>query len=419
MSVGDFSREVFWAFVKILKGTIGWALIAPIAFLIPKRKSWVAIIGRDDGKFVDNAKYFLLQGTPLFALGTRIAFVTERRDTLAFLKNMEHAVVRYPTWRGVWFLLRASTLIVDSSEWVWGFRRFLLTGSKKVQLWHGVGYKRIELDKLWHEARGSVLAAPWMAFVRRLMMVVTGRLVRFDVIVATSMFYAEKVFKPAFLSRHCLVTGYPRNTFGQVDGIQSLAWENVDSTVASCAQTWMQDGRRIVLITPTFRDARVSMCLDEDTLSALDDFCESNKLELLFKFHPLEQGVNRVRGKHLHLCDPSSDLYPIMPLSSAMITDYSSIYMDYLLLDKPVLFLVPDLEDYTSKDRQFQFDFNEMTPGPKLSTWTEVMTALEEQWHQDDYAEQRAWLRRLAFDDLPQEQAVPKIIAFMREQGWV
>jgi CDP-glycerol glycerophosphotransferase (TagB/SpsB family) len=93
--------------------------------------------------------------------------------------------------------------------------------------------------------------------------------------------------------------------------------------------------------------------------------------------------------------------------------------MDYLLLDKPVLFLVPDLDEYIRRDRQFQFDFREMTPGPKVETWQQLLAALEMQWQRDGFAAERARLRQLAFDGLDQREAVPKIIAFMRKQGWL
>jgi CDP-glycerol glycerophosphotransferase (TagB/SpsB family) len=93
--------------------------------------------------------------------------------------------------------------------------------------------------------------------------------------------------------------------------------------------------------------------------------------------------------------------------------------MDYLLVDRPVVFLVPDLDEYVRQDRQFQFDFHEMTPGPKVETWPQVLAVLEAQWQDDEFSAERARLRQLAFDGLDQLEAVPKLIAFMREQGWI
>lgn len=422
MSAGRLLKEVIFAILKVFRGVLGWIIIAPVAMTTPKRQDRIAVIGRDNGKFLDNSKYFFLQASALLYPSSRPVFVTERRDVVTMLENAGYRALLFPSWMSIRFLLGAGVLVLDSSEWVLHFKRFLLVGSRKVQLWHGVGYKRIEMDKWKNEAHGnSILSAPWMPYVRRIMKTINGRIVRFDVVNTTSGFYRENVFEPAMLSRHFTAFGYPRNAFGKLTGAAAeLAWANVDGAVASKAEDWVVDGRKIVLVTPTFRDTRASDTgFSDAVIGALDDFCEREKVEFIFKFHPLEHGASRVRGQHLHVCDPDSDVYPLMPLSSALITDYSSIYMDYLLLDKPVVFYVPDLEEYMLKDRQFQFDFEEMTPGPKLKNWDEVLRTLLEQWKQDDYTKERAKLHRLAFDDLPQEQATPKLIAFMQEKGWI
>jgi len=422
MSAAELVREIIRALFKTLMGMIGWFFITPVVAILPRRRDWLVVIGRDDGKFVDNAKYFFLQCVPLVPPGMRVVWVTERAAITNLFKGTDYEVMLYPSLKSILFLMRAGTLVVDSSEWVWKFRRFLLAGSKKIQLWHGVGYKRIELDKWKNEApRNKLFSFSWMFQLRKAMHFVNGRLVRYDAVNTTSRFYLEKVFKQAMLSREFIITGYPRNTFGELKGVSpELVWKNVDNHINSYIPQWQKRRCRIVLVAPTYKDSRSSdLLLDADTIAMLDDFCERNIVEFVFKFHPSERESSKIRGKHLHICNPDSDVYPLMPFSSALITDYSSIYMDYLLLDKPILFLVPDLDEYISKDRQFQFDFVEMTPGPKLTSWEETTLELLRQWEVDTFAKHRARLRKMAFDDLSQVEAVPKMLKFMFDRGWL
>jgi CDP-glycerol glycerophosphotransferase (TagB/SpsB family) len=401
---------------------LGWILIAPLAALMPRRRDWIAVIGRADGQFLDNAKYFFLQGAPLLQPGVRMVFLTEREDVVQLLAGTDYEVVRYPSVRSTMLLLRCGVTVIDSSEWFGRMRRFLLVRTRLVQLWHGVGFKRIGLDKWRNQAHASrMLSWPAINLLRRWMHRLTGRLVRYDIVNTTSVFYRDEVFKGALPSRHYLVCGYPRNTFGTLGGTaQDVAARNLDQNIASRVAQWQAEGRRIVLVTPTFRDSRVTpMGLTADVVAMLEAFCEQQRVELVFKFHLLEEAQARIHGQHLHAFDASADLYPLMPASSAMITDYSSIYMDYLLLDKPVLFLVPDLEQYIRDDRQIQFDFEAMTPGPKLASWEKVIGELEAQWQHDTYASRRAHLRQLAFDNQDQHQAVPRLIEFMSSHGWI
>lgn len=401
---------------------VGWVLVAPLAALMPRRKDWMAVIGRDEGKFVDNAKYFFLQATPSLRPNVRCVFVTQRRDVADMLFDGGYEVLLYPRVRSIFFLLRAGTLITDSIEWHLRLRRFLSVRCKRVQLWHGVGYKRIELDQWRNEAIHSGWKSwPVLRAARSAKRVFVGRVVRYDLINTTSRFYRDEVFKFAFRSKHFTALGYPRNTFGDLDeATKAMAWRNVDSSISLHLPAWLANGRRVVLVAPTFRDTRASpMGLTAATLALLDSWCELQRVELVFKFHPAERHASAVEGRHLHLCSPESDLYPLMPLSSALITDYSSIYMDYLLLDKPILFLVPDLEEYVRTDRQLQFDFLAMTPGPKAATWHELIQHATQQWERDDYVQAREALKLKAFDGRPQELAVPLLIEFMRSQAWL
>jgi CDP-glycerol glycerophosphotransferase (TagB/SpsB family) len=422
MSAGRLVNLLSTAIALLVLGLVGWLLIAPLAALFPRRRDLVVVIGMGNGKFIDNAKYFFLQSTALLHPRIRVVFVTERRETIDLLANEKYEVLRYPSWRSVWALLRCSTAVVDSGDWLLRMRRFLLFRAKIVQLWHGVGFKRVCLDKMRHEARRVAwLSSPFVMRLRLLNGAINGKYVRYSLFLSPSKFYEAEVFRKAFPSRHYIVSGYPRNTFGTFDKVtRRVAWLNVDRSLASKIPIWLDNQRRFVLITPTFRDSRVTtLDLEPSTLKLLDNWCERNNVELVFKFHPFERGRVDLQGEHLHYCDPDSDIYPLMPLSSALITDYSSIYMDYLLLDKPVLFFTPDLADFLQQDRELQFDFRKMTPGPKLSNWDEVTAALIEQWKHDAYVAERARWKEIAFDGRDQNEAVSDIVHFMQAQKWI
>lgn len=412
--------SVLWqSLLNTVLALMGWCCIAPVALLIPRRKNVVLVWGREGGKFLDNAKYFFLQAQQQLPQGTKCIFATEHPSVLNLLQTHQLPVVLYPTWSGVWLLLSAHTIVVDSVDWHLKIRRFLLCGAKKVQLWHGVGFKRIEDDKLLHEVSAKTWAQSRVIYaMRKIMRKLTGRQVRYDLVNTTSQFYLEEVFKPAISSRHFITAGYPRNSFTQP--LTSLFTLNSDGQLLQAAQAWGAQQRKIVLVAPTFRDSRASpLGLTPATQNMLNAWCAANAVEVIFKFHPLERGHSQIQAPHLHIIDSGADIYPFMPLAHALVTDYSSIYMDFLLLQKPILFFVPDLEEYIRRDRQLQFDYDSMTPGPKLLTWADLLVALEAQWKTDEYHLQRSVLVAKAFDGHPQADATSKLLAFMTQHEWV
>ena len=88
--------------------------------------------------------------------------------------------------------------------------------------------------------------------------------------------------------------------------------------------------------------------------------------------------------------DRVEDIMEILNQFDLLITDYSSIYIDYLLTGKPIIFLPYDKEAYLS-DRGFNFPYDEVTPGPKPETLQELLNFVENLlYNTDDYAQQRA-----------------------------
>lgn len=102
---------------------------------------------------------------------------------------------------------------------------------------------------------------------------------------------------------------------------------------------------------PTFRDYGVTSLFpfkDYDK-QALDAFLEKEDAVIFLRTHISEQGnagpylSDRVRylGN-----EQAEDIMDIADIFDILITDYSSIYIDYLLLDRPLIFLPYDKERY-------------------------------------------------------------------------
>ena len=129
--------------------------------------------------------------------------------------------------------------------------------------------------------------------------------------------------------------------------------------------------RKLIIWTPTFRKrqrqvyASSKQVTNEDTLVPIistDKFAEVNKhlrlrdVKVVIKLHPLQnlEHYNLTELDHFILLSHSEfmargmKLYPFMKQCDAMITDYSSIYWDYLVLDRPIGFTEDDIEAYAN-----------------------------------------------------------------------
>ena len=71
------------------------------------------------------------------------------------------------------------------------------------------------------------------------------------------------------------------------------------------------------------------------------------------------------------------DIYPILPYTHVLVTDYSSILYDYLLLEgKGVILYLYDYKDYV-QDRDFNYPFGENVAGERAYTFTELAAVIE------------------------------------------
>jgi CDP-glycerol glycerophosphotransferase (TagB/SpsB family) len=390
-----------------------WIFIVPIALLVPRNKNWVAVIGRQEGKFLDNAKYFFIQANQDYP-NKRFVFISENESVVELINNHGFDAKIFPSLGSLYFLLRCSWIVADEPAWHEKFKVFLLWGAKTVQIWHGVWCKYIELSKWQHEhGKISWSSSKFLIKSRLFLYRLTGRRMTYDVVVATSEFYRKEVFQPAFLAKEFLITGYPRNSFAlSLTGeYKKLAWSNIDTDILHKLTDWESKNKTLVLIAPTFRDSgTMPMQLTRQDFLFLDRFAVENNFEFIFKLHPFDINNDFLESNHFHIYQRDADIYPLFPYFDALISDYSSITMDFLLCDRPILFFIPENDTYLERDRQLQFNPKTMMPGVIANDIKELTNALLIETNKDHFENNRQLLRKKVFDNIPQDEAIHNII---------
>jgi len=418
-------KKIFFCFsiaFRLIASIFGWTLIVPLSMIIPKKRNWIGVFGREDGKFLDNAKFFFIKAGK-FDKKIRVVFITERKDVVDIVRSFDREAYQYPALKSIWFMLRCGSFVVDEASWYKKFRFYLLFKAKIIQLWHGVPFKWIELGKWINESGSSAWASikPFLK-IRLFLYRVTGRRMCYACVVSTSKFYRDNTFVPFFEALYFPVLGYPRNDFARSLGKEGkrLAWSNVDAQIRNKIDSWQKLQKMVQLIAPTFRDSgSLPMQIDTNTLAFLDEVAEENNIVFVFKFHPSEKNISHLNGKNIFVCDRKSDIYPVMPYLSALLTDYSSISFDFLIVDRPLLFFISENDNYTTEDRGLQYDPADFMPGPVAKDWVDCVKKLCDELKNDNYSAKRNRMRELAFDNLDQSKSVHELIKLMYEKGWL
>ena len=78
------------------------------------------------------------------------------------------------------------------------------------------------------------------------------------------------------------------------------------------------------------------------------------------------------------------DINELYVISDLLITDYSSVFCDYALLQRPMLFYMYDMEEYRDEMRGFYFS-TEHLPGPVVKTEKELVESIDYVMNSKDY----------------------------------
>jgi len=127
----------------------------------------------------------------------------------------------------------------------------------------------------------------------------------------------------------------------------------------------------------------IPLIYSPEKLNECNDFLKERGLHIIYKPHPVQDvaRLTKVTLSHIHIIKDETlatiglQLYQVIAESKGLITDYSSVYFDYLLLDRPIATTIDDLEQWKSKDG-FAFDIESM-----YKASTEQIASLEELYY--------------------------------------
>lgn len=223
----------------------------------------------------------------------------------------------------------------------------------------------------------------------------------FTYILAASDFFAPIMQKSFNCEKEQVkVCGHPRNDalFSKEDSLKKLGFDG--------------EYKKVILWLPTFRQSDflktddisaskgtgLPILSEREDMAATNERLKENDCLMIAKIHPAQDlslidtesfsNIKIVTNNQMQ--DSMCDLYKLLAQADALITDYSSVYFDYLLLNRPIAFTVDDIKEYT-ENRGFVVDNPyEIMPGAFINTPEEFIEFIDNILSgKDEYSDDR------------------------------
>lgn len=146
--------------------------------------------------------------------------------------------------------------------------------------------------------------------------------------------------------------------------------------------------KKIILYAPTFRDDEEKndifnfLDLEEFNRELGEDYI------LAIRLHPKIKNFyrkNLENNSEFINCSDWENEQELLVLADILITDYSSIMIEYAALNKPIIFFTYDLDTYITKDRGFYYDFEKNVPGTIVKNTEQLIRTIKNK----DFSEEK------------------------------
>lgn len=283
-----------------------------------------------------------------FKKGLDVCMLTDHTEQYQELHFLNLPVVWLDSWQAYILLAQAKITLQDQGNLTEEIN-LLTPRQKSLQMWHGVPLKRL------------------------------GKLttVSYDYLVSTSDFVNETTLGKVITAKEYKDFGYPRNDLLLQEYHDQYDLLFCDRTIYDFAKQSFDSDHTIILYMPTHRESSKASKIPLDFVK-LNEFLRNINATIILKLHHFVQELyqNEVIYSNILFHSTQGDVYPLLKYTDILITDYSSVYFDFLLLNRPIIFFNYDYEEYSCNMGGFVYDYDENTPGKKVKTQTALTDAL-------------------------------------------
>ena len=322
-------------------------------------------------KYADNPKYlleYILAQDDKF-----IIFWCGRKELHDKVPKHPHLTfVEYGSIKSIKAILASKYCFVDH-----GYRdlfRYNITGgANTVYLGHGMTLKNMG-------TRGSHIGKGIHHHLKR----IYRKSCSFKFYICSSEAHKKKLLKEYagvnIISKNVLTTGQPRNDF--LNNYMNDTQEHILMKSKIIRKYNIPANKKIIIYLPTFRDNSALGFsfgkLNDCNKNMIDDVLGLSNAVIIEKKHFID-GTFRgyapsVMSNNILLLDDRKgiDTQELLLVSDMLITDYSGCYFDFLLLDRPIIHYVYDLEFYANRDRGLYYRLEDVAGGDVVTTFEEL-----------------------------------------------
>ncbi|KAF0369892.1 CDP-glycerol--glycerophosphate glycerophosphotransferase [Pediococcus acidilactici] len=344
--------------IRTLIKKVAISVLYPIFSAFPIKKDRIFINSNNGKVFSGNAKA-IFEYLQEYKPGDYNFIIVSNKKSL--FKDVNVKIVKYMSLKYLFYICTSKYWIADINMYSGIKKR---PGQIYLQTWHGTPLKKIGNDIIDNSRQSEKRewardAQQWDYFISN------GNI-------------SDKNYYSAFQLTNTKILDYglPRN-----DKLE----HSVERSKKFRSQYNVGD-RKIILYAPTYRDDGSAINFD------FNEFAKKlgHEYFIIVNFHRLYSNSDISGNKDVYV-NTTMTIEECMSISDILITDYSSVFFDFSMLSKPMIFYAYDFDKYMNKNRGMYYNYKDFVPGTVCMSFLDLLNVLSKKSYKKfikDFAEE-------------------------------